>query len=164
VNQDDANTAPRMVGVIMISPVIREAPPVRVSARRAASFVWCGLAIVCCLLQARPAAAGPGDSTIKSTFLVIYRPGPAWLPGKPLAEQPLKDHGQYMLSLFTRGAMKLAGPFTDNAGGAVVLEVASDAEAKAIVTQDPAVKTGIFVYELHRWGLVTWEKYVKKSP
>jgi uncharacterized protein YciI len=99
----------------------------------------------------------------KATFLVIYRPGPAWLTGKSVSEQPLKDHGKYMLGLYVRGSMKLAGPLTDNAGGAVVLEVADESEAQAIVAQDPAVKSGIFVYEMHPWELKPWNKYAEKA-
>ena len=55
----------------------------------------------------------------RTTFLVIYRPGPAWLAEKTVSEQPLKEHGKYMLSLYVKGWMKLAGPLKDNAGGAV---------------------------------------------
>jgi uncharacterized protein YciI len=99
----------------------------------------------------------------KATFLVIYRPGPAWLAGKSVSEQPLKEHGEYMLSLYVRGSMKLAGPLADNAGGAVVLEVADQPEAQAIVAEDPAVKSGIFVYEMHPWELKPWDKYAKKA-
>ncbi len=76
-------------------------------------------------------------------------------------EQPLKEHGKYMLSLYIKGSMKLAGPLADNAGGAVLLEVANEAEAKAIVTNDPAVKSGVFVYELHPWKLQPWEDFAK---
>jgi uncharacterized protein YciI len=78
-------------------------------------------------------------------------------------EQPLKEHGKYMLSLYIKGSMKLAGPLTDNAGGAVLLEVSNDAEAKAIVANDPAVKSGVFVYEMHPWKLQPWEKLAKKA-
>ena len=106
--------------------------------------------------EQQPAAA-------KTTFLVIYRPGPAWLAGKPVWEQPLKEHAKYMLSLYVKGSMKLAGPLTDNAGGAVVLAVADESEAKAIVTEDPAVKAGIFVYEMHPWELKPWDEYAKKK-
>jgi uncharacterized protein YciI len=98
----------------------------------------------------------------KTTFLLIYRAGPAWPPGKPVSELPLKEHGRYMLSLYVKGAMKFAGPLTDDAGGAVVLEVADESAAKAIVADDPAVKSGIFVPEMHPWKLVQWEKYVHK--
>ena len=37
--------------------------------------------------------------------------------------------------------MRLAGPLTDNAGGAVLLVVSDEAEAKAIVANDPACTT-----------------------
>jgi uncharacterized protein len=80
-----------------------------------------------------------------------------------VAEQPLKEHGKYMLSLFVKGSMKLAGPLTDNARGAVLLEVANESQAKSIVMDDPAVKAGIFVYEMHPWELNPWDKYAKKK-
>src|SRR5712672_457096 len=77
---------------------------------------------------------GKGNSSTKrQTFIVIYKPGPAWLSGKPISEQPLKEHGKYMLSLYIKGSMKLAGPLTDNAGGAVLLDVSNEAEARTIV-------------------------------
>ena len=101
-------------------------------------------------------------AVVNRTFLVIYRPGPAWLSGKPVTEQPLKEHGKYMLSLYISGSMKLAGPLTDNAGGAVLLDVADESKAKAIVAEDPAVKSGIFIYELHPWELQPWDEYSKK--
>jgi len=110
----------------------------------------------------RAAAGTEPPSSAKITFLIIYRPGPAWPQGKSVSELPLKEHGSYMLSLYAKGVMKLAGPLTDNAGGAVVLEVSSDEEAKAIVANDPAVKAGIFVHELHPWAPVSWESYLKK--
>jgi uncharacterized protein YciI len=78
-------------------------------------------------------------------------------------EQPLKEHGKYMLSLYVKGSMKLAGPLTDNAGGAVLLEVSNEAEAKAIVANDPAVKSGVFVYEMHPWKLQPWKTFAKKA-
>jgi uncharacterized protein YciI len=106
--------------------------------------------------------ADTGIEKKKVTVLVIYRPGPAWPHGKAVSELPLKEHWNYMLGLFTKGSMKLAGPLTDNAGGAVVLEVADESAAKAIVVGDPAVKAGIFVSELHPWAPVQWEKYLKK--
>jgi uncharacterized protein len=107
--------------------------------------------------------ATPQGAATKATYLVVYRPGPAWLTGKSVMEQPLKEHGKYMLNLFIKGSMKLAGPLTDNAGGAVLLEVSDNAEAKAIVANDPAVKSGIFVYEMHPWKLQPWDEFAKKA-
>lgn len=100
---------------------------------------------------------------MKSTYLVIYRPGPAWIPGKPLKEQPLKEHGKYMLSLYKSGILKFAGGFRDNAGGAAAFEAENEDEAKAIVAADPAVISKVFLYELHPWGLVDWEQYLKNA-
>lgn len=111
--------------------------------------------------QSRTETANPQEIATKATYPVLYRPGPAWLTGKSVMEQPLKEHGKYMLSLYIKGSMKLAGPLTDNAGGAVLLEVAN--EAKAIVANDPAVKSGVFVYEMHPWKLHPWDEFAKKA-
>ena len=127
-----------------------------------AMFFVFGFAPICCLAQSPTETGKPPEPTMKATYLVMYRPGPAWLTGKSVMEQPLKEHGKYMLGLYTKGSMKLAGPLTDDAGGAVLLEVSDEAEAKAIVTNDPAVKTGVFVYELHPWKLQPWDELAKK--
>lgn len=95
-----------------------------------------------------------------STFLIRYHPGSAWLAGKPVSEQPLEAHGRYVLGLYRAGALRIAGPFTDDTGGAAVIEAASEAEARSIAEHDPAVRDQIFVYELHPWQLVPWERYV----
>ena len=94
----------------------------------------------------------------KKTYLVVFKPGPAWLPGRPVTEQPMKEHGPYMLSLYTKGVMKFAGPFTDGTGGAYVFEAASEEEAAAIVAADPAVIDKVMVPERHPWYLVDWKK------
>ena len=120
------------------------------------------LALICSLPGSIAAENEPQQEQTKATYLVIYRPGPAWLAGKSVLEQPLKEHGNYMLSLYIKGSMKLAGPFTDDAGGAVLLAVADELEAKAIVAADPAVKSGIFVYEMHPWKLQPWDEFAKK--
>jgi uncharacterized protein YciI len=127
--------------------------------------VWlgaCGLVLGMAMsgsAQAPALATGSG----KTTYLVVYRPGPSWLPGKPVTEQPLKEHGRYMIELYTKGALKFAGGFPDNTGGAMVLEAASEAEAKAVVDADPAVSGKIMVPEIHPWRLVDWERLVNKK-
>jgi uncharacterized protein YciI len=126
------------------------------------SLILIGVSLLALSLPPHAIADTKPPSESKLTFLVIYRQGPAWPEGKSLSELPLKEHGKYMLSLYAKGAMKLAGPLTDDTGGAVVLEVSSEAEAKAIVADDPAVKAGIFVHQLHPWAPVPWEKYLKK--
>jgi uncharacterized protein YciI len=120
-------------------------------------------ALICFSFRSIAAENGPQQEQTKATYLVIYRPGPAWLVGKSVLEQPLKEHGKYMLGLYIKGSMKLGGPLTDDAGGAVLLAVADESEAKTIVAADPAVKSGIFVYEMHPWKLQPWDEFAKKA-
>lgn len=123
-----------------------------------ATLLFC----LCAAADGVRSAAQTETARMKKTYLVVYRPGPAWLPGKPIAEQPLKDHGRYILSLYVKGSLKSGGPFSDNAGGAATFEAADDDEAKAVVAADPAVISGVFVAEVHPWGLVDWQRHVKK--
>jgi uncharacterized protein YciI len=96
-------------------------------------------------------------------FLVIYRPGPAWPKGKPLADLPLRDHGRYMIDLYRRGAMKLAGRFEDGSGGAVLLHTDGIDTARGIADADPAVVNRIFVYELVPWRLMPWARLARAA-
>ncbi len=130
---------------------------------RPTMFLAVGLALTHWPAQGIAEPVNPQEAATKVTYLVVYRPGPAWLPGKSVMEQPLKEHGKYMLSLYIKGSMRLAGPLTDNAGGAVLLEVSDEREAKAIVANDPAIKSGIFVYEMHPWKLQPWDELAKKA-
>jgi len=59
--------------------------------------------------------------------------------------------------------MKLADPLTNDAGRAVLLEVSDEAEAKAILANYLAVKSGIFVYAMHPWKLQPWEEFAKNA-
>lgn len=123
------------------------------------------MALSIVLMNVSPSVAAkkePKQEVVKQTYLVIYRPGPEWLKGKSLGEQPLKEHGMYMLGLYIKGSMMQAGPFTDDTGGAALLVVNDESEAKALVTEDPAVKTGIFAYEMHPWKLQPWDEFAKK--
>ena len=96
-------------------------------------------------------------------FLVIYRPGPAWIAGKPAAAQPPPEHGRYLLDLYVQGQLRLAGPFGDDTGAALVLEATDEAQARQLVDADPAIVQAIFSYELHPWTLVSWERYWQRS-
>jgi uncharacterized protein YciI len=113
--------------------------------------------------EARSVAQPVDRSKTDSTYLVVFRPGPSWREGRPIGEQPLGAHGQYMLSLYTKGILKMAGPFSDNGGGAVVFNANSEEAARAVVAADPAVISGVFVADLHPWALVDWEQRAKNQ-
>jgi len=123
-------------------------------------FVQMGLAGLGALASG---AAAQVATPVQPSFLCVYRAGPKWLSGKPLEEQPLREHGRYMLELYRRGVMQLAGRFVDGSGGAMLFGAEHEAAAQAIVAADPAVIAQTFAYELRQWAFVDWEALLKKS-
>ncbi|MFJ8648266.1 YciI family protein [Streptomyces sp. NPDC093546] len=80
--------------------------------------------------------------------VVTYRPGPGWIEGKPLFEQPLQGHAEHNAELEAEGLLFLSGPFLDRNGGMSVLAVSDTDEAEKIVAKDPAVKNGVFLADV----------------
>jgi uncharacterized protein YciI len=108
---------------------------------------------------AASASAGPEISMSSSrSWLLIYRPGRNWLSGQPLSKQPLQKHGRYILALYRQRIVRLAGGFSDDSGGAALIESESREQAVAIADADPAVVAGVFVYQLIPWRLVDWDR------
>jgi uncharacterized protein YciI len=125
-------------------------------------FVQMGLAGLGAALVGR--TAGAAEEPTQPSYLCVYKPGPRWLQGKPLSEQPLREHGRYMLDLYKRGVMRLAGRFADGSGGAMLFGASDDAAARAIVDADPAVVAQTFTYELRQWAFVDWEALAQRTP
>jgi uncharacterized protein len=124
-------------------------------------FRVCLLSAVLCALLLPVLKAE--EATGKSMFLLVYRPGPAWIAGKPQSQQRLKEHFNYILDIYAQREVKLAGGFTDEAaGGAVVLVVDNEARANELARNDPAVKEGVFLYELRPWHPVDWELQLRR--
>ena len=96
---------------------------------------------------------------MKNYYLIIHRPGPAWVEGKPFHEQKLMDHGGYIHSLYVKGILLEGGPFLDHTGGMALIAVEVLEQAKEIVAKAPAIIEGIFTAELHPWMRVDWENY-----
>ena len=96
-------------------------------------------------------------------FVVIYTPGPAWLQGKSITEQPyFREHGRYMQRFFADKRLIMGGPFMDNQGGLGIIDVANEAQAREILEQDPAVLARVFQPHLHPWHAV-FNQYTAKS-
>ena len=85
------------------------------------------------------------------TYAILYRPGPKWIEGEPLSRQPLKEHVSYWLSHATSGPVKMAGPFPDDSGGLVIVEVSGPEQAGLLVDHDPAIVNQILAAEVHKW-------------
>ena len=106
------------------------------------------------VVQELKARAGQASAPPTSAYLAILRRGPAWVADKPVKDQDLQGHDEYMRSLFAKGVLRLGGPFADGEGGAELFEATSEADAIATVEANPAIRAGVLRYELHRWHTV----------
>jgi len=84
-------------------------------------------------------------------YALMYTPGPNWLPGRAVTEQPLQEHVQYMLKLDMSGLLVMGGPLVDNAGGLIVINADTIEVAQAVMLNDPAIIKGICQGEAHPW-------------
>lgn len=97
-------------------------------------------------------------------YVVLLKPGPKWVAGKPAGEQALLNHGRYLQEQMTKGALQLAGPFLDDSGGLVVYNAKDEAEVRAIAEHDPGVVAGILAVESIRPFYVAFDAVSGKSP
>jgi uncharacterized protein YciI len=65
-------------------------------------------------------------------------------------------HRQYLASLKEKGQLAATGPFTDDAGGALIIyEANTREEAEKLLQGDPFATNGVFVrYQLRPWNTV----------
>jgi uncharacterized protein YciI len=86
--------------------------------------------------------------------MAILKKGPKWDATKEQDRNAImKQHLGNVISMLNSGKAVIAGPFGDNTGPAGIFILRSTAadEAKAWVDNDPAVKAGLFVAEMHPW-------------
>src|SRR5260370_10835916 len=96
-------------------------------------------------------------------FAVIYTPGPAWQTGKTVPEQPkFSEHVRYMQQTFATKQLLMGGPFLDIEAALAILDVEDEAQAREIVTRDPAVQANVFQPHLHPWR-VAFNQYATQS-
>lgn len=84
-------------------------------------------------------------------YVFLHVPGPNWLTGKPITEQPLTNHFRYMTQLESEGKLVLGGGFLDGSGAMGVLIAKSQTEAENIIANDPAVNEQIVKVTVHPW-------------
>lgn len=120
-----------------------------------------GMVLLFALLGASPASqpAPAADTPRLQRYAICYTPGPHWLAGKAIWDQPLQAHGDYMSGLYARHTLIMGGPFTDSSGGLAIIEVADDQAAQSIVDHDPSITAGIFNASVHPWFCVDWQHY-----
>lgn len=65
-------------------------------------------------------------------------------------EAAMGAHYLYLVDLLERGKLVLAGPCLDPGGpGIAILDVTEEAEARSIMSNDPAVRAGVVGADLH---------------
>jgi len=87
-------------------------------------------------------------------YVVIHKPGPSWKAGVPAFEQPgLQAHVEHFRRLLQEGKLVMGGPFMDVASGGMMLPDAgvSEAEITKFASEDPAVMSGLLVFEVRPW-------------
>jgi uncharacterized protein YciI len=83
----------------------------------------------------------------KQLFTMIYSKGEAWQEEKPTTEQPyINEHFGYMQQLRKGGVIVMGGRYSNL--GFMIIEVADEAAAQAIVQADPALSNGIFIADV----------------
>ncbi|MCP5010080.1 MAG: hypothetical protein GY942_08900 [Aestuariibacter sp.] len=95
-------------------------------------------------------------------FVFIYKPGPNWLPNKPITAQPLAGHFHYMSQLEAAAQLVVGGGFTDGSGAMGVIHMPNLAQAEALIANDPVVKDEIVTATVHPW-YVTVAGTIEKS-
>ena len=88
------------------------------------------------------------------TYVAHYTPGPNWVAGQPLREQPLKPHVEYLLGLHREERLLMGGPLADGSGGLVIFSAPSAAEVDVMLSGDPAIKSGILVADVKEWSRI----------
>lgn len=86
--------------------------------------------------------------------MAILKKGPKWTGAQaPETQKILHQHLVNVLALLDSGKAVVAGPFGDDTdlAGIFILRASTSEEAKTWVDNDPAVKAGLFVAEMHPW-------------
>jgi uncharacterized protein YciI len=102
-------------------------------------------------LSAACASAQTPVAPAQLLFLFQYSRGPAWREGVPMRAQGLGPHAAYMQQLQNDGRLFAGGGYVSDDGGMAIVTAANIDEARAILSADPAITSGIFVAELREW-------------
>ena len=87
-------------------------------------------------------------------FVVERRSGPEWDASRPLEDQPgWEAHAEFMDRLVDSGFVVLGGPLADEQRVILVVEAASEEEARATLARDPWSGTHLVVASVEQWTI-----------
>jgi uncharacterized protein len=110
------------------------------------------LAFAAAIAGAAPVASAQPAAAMQPLFLFVYRPGPAWEAGKPMVQQKLGPHADYIRGLAQSGRVVAGGPWVGADGGMAIVRASSADDAKALLAADPAITSGVFAAEVRSWN------------
>ncbi|MFE5672948.1 YciI family protein [Agromyces sp. NPDC056523] len=87
-------------------------------------------------------------------FVIFHTPGPAWLMGKDMFEQPgVRAHVAHYRQWLESDRLLLGGPHLDAGSGGMMIPVAGipEDEVRQIAAADPAVHDGTLIAEVRPW-------------
>lgn len=89
--------------------------------------------------------------TPQKLFVFLYSPGPKWIAGKSVFEQPLESHQAYMVRLVKDKTLITGGPFTDNSGAMGIIQADNLDRARQLIELDPAVRDQVVTARVVPW-------------
>jgi len=90
----------------------------------------------------------------KIHYVVLHRPGPAWQTGVDFRAQPgIMEHVGHFAKLGEQSKVLMGGPILiqDRGGMMVFTNEVTQEEAEALAAADPAVESGLLLYEVTPW-------------
>lgn len=90
---------------------------------------------------------------LKPYYFVILKKGPNRDQDSATAAKIQKGHLENINKLAALGKLNVAGPFLDNGDmrGIFIFDSGNEQEVRSLVDNDPAVKAGRLIYEIHPW-------------
>ncbi len=84
--------------------------------------------------------------------IALITPGPIWTDGRSVFPQDravLQEHLDAMRDLYDRKELLLGGPMLDGRFGIALFDTDALVQADEHMRADPAVRAGLFTYQLH---------------
>lgn len=90
---------------------------------------------------------------LKKYYFVMLKRGPNRGQDSATVARLQAGHMANMNRLAEAGKLQVAGPFADDGDwrGIFIFDVATEAEVKELLKDDPAISSGRLSYEIHPW-------------
>jgi hypothetical protein len=106
---------------------------------RRSAFAACLIAVLGTAYgqSSNPSESGKVPKPMKDVrFVVLHTPGPKWLAGKTLFEQPgVREHVEHYRKFLDAGKLALGGPHLDGKAGGMMIPTAGVSEEESPNTQ-----------------------------